>query len=74
MGSREVRQIEVDGRVYKYLVGRCCTKVFGLGCPTNSKLIGVTPWTYEKGQHKGTSDGMVTPSMIERYIRWKVNQ
>lgn len=68
-----MRQITIDYQVYNYEVGLTYTGIHGVGYVLNSELIGVTPWTYEKGQHKGTSDGMVAPSMIERYIRWKVN-
>lgn len=67
-----MRQIVVDERAYRYTIGRVYTTIYGMdSIIPNSELIGVTPWTYEKGQHKGTSDGMVTPSMIERYIRGK---
>lgn len=66
-----MRTITVDYQVYNYSVGLTYTRIHGVGCAANSELIGVTPWTYEKGQHKGTSDGMVTPAMIERYIRGK---
>lgn len=66
-----MRQITVDNKVYNYSVGSSYTKIHGIGAVGNSELRSVDPDTFEKGQYKGTSDGMVTPSMIERYIRGK---
>jgi hypothetical protein len=34
----------------------------------NSTIKGVTPATFARGQHKQTSDGMLYPSDIQRWI------
>jgi len=67
-----MRQIVVDGRTYNYSVGKGYTKIHGVGAEANWKLAGLDhPDDFDRGQWKQTSDGMITPAMIERYIRGK---
>jgi hypothetical protein len=67
------RRIEVDGVTWRYRFG--CDNVVivlrnGKKVIVNySTLTGRTPDLIERGQWKGTSDGMVTPEHVRHYIR-----
>ena len=73
MATASERSITVQGKTYRYGI----TKYGGavLYTPEGKKLVvthfeltGASPATYERGVHKRTSDGMVTPSDIRKYI------
>lgn len=81
------RKIVVDGVTYEYRVGRGNTTIRwengnAFGKPGNAMLVGVSYDVYERGQHKRTSDGAVTPKHIASFIkdpdgtriRWEVSQ
>lgn len=69
------RSITVEGVKYCYRVGKQTTVVRLLDDDSvfakihNHKLLRVAPGTFERGQWKRTSDGMVTPKDIESGIR-----
>jgi hypothetical protein len=67
-----MRRIVLNTVVWKYQVGKKNVVIID---PHGNKLVvashilkGVTPDTFERGQWKRTSDGMVTPSEIRKYI------
>jgi hypothetical protein len=68
-----MRNIHIDGATYLYKVGKQNTVV---KLPNGKKMVmgnwdvkDVDPETFMRGQWKKTSDGAVTPSDIERYLR-----
>lgn len=68
------RVLTVDGSKYEYRVGKITTiirtpdnKVFAK--IYNPELMGVSWDTYERGQWKRTSDGMVAPSHVAEAVR-----
>lgn len=68
------RKIVVDEKEYKYKVGRGSTNIRDLETwksisVSNHILKGITPNTFERGQHKKTSDGMVLPSEVSKWIK-----
>ncbi len=71
-GSR-TWSVEVDGVTWRYQLGRGNAVIV---LPDGKKVIvgyarltDRSPDTIERGQYKGTSDGMVTPEHVRRYIR-----
>jgi hypothetical protein len=67
------RSVEVGGATWSYRLGRGNAVIV---LPTGKKLVvryadltGRSPDIIERGQWKGTSDGMVTPEHVRRYIR-----
>lgn len=67
------RDITVDGSEYKWGVGRGAV-VIQMG--PNWKVItgahavkGISLEAYERGKHKKTRDGMVTPKEVATYLR-----
>jgi hypothetical protein len=70
--SRSWRTVEVDGATYRWRYGRGTVEVrrdrqVVLRVPSYV-LRGTTPDLFERGQHKRTSDGMVTPAMVRAAI------
>jgi hypothetical protein len=73
------RQVTVMGRVWRYFVGKQHTV---LRHPdTNQAIVvhnweikgrGYTPDTWERGQWKGTSDGMIKPGRVRGYIEDRI--
>lgn len=66
------RYLSVDGESWGYRVGKQNTVIVR---PNDTKIIvgnhaltGTDPSTFERGQRKGTSDGMVTPDHVRTYI------
>jgi hypothetical protein len=67
-----MRNLVFRGKTYQYRVGTGSTVIkFPDGTKavvSNHDLKGVDPNTFERGQYKKTSDGMVLPSEIQNYI------
>ena len=68
------RSIVVGGKKYRYKIGRGTTVIRRadntvLVKVDNHVLMGVTPDTFERGQWKRTSDGMVTPRHVASCIQ-----
>jgi len=66
------RRIVVNGEVWQYKIGRSYVHIW---TPRGRKLIkrahevaGRTPDVLERGQWKKTSDGMITPADVERFV------
>ena len=74
MSSRKAkRNISVDRKVYKWVVG-------GPGIilwdeynkqykASIEEVTGLSVSVFEKGQEKGTHDGMITPAMVAKWIK-----
>lgn len=62
------RKIVVDGIEHTYRIGRSNAVVDGKIVRLD-KLTGRDWATIERGQRKRTTDGMVTPADVERWIR-----
>jgi hypothetical protein len=70
--SRSWRTVEVAGVSYRWRYGRGTIEVrydrqVVLRVPSYV-LRGTTPDIFERGQHKGTRDGYVTPAMVRTAI------
>jgi hypothetical protein len=70
--SRSWRTVEVAGVRYRWRFGRGtievrCDRAVVLRVPAYV-LRGTTPDLFERGQHKRTSDGHVTPAMVRAAI------
>jgi len=70
--SRSWRTVEVAGTRYRWRYGRGTIEIrhdrqVVLRVPDYA-LRGTTPHLFERGQHKGTSDGYVTPAMVRAAI------
>lgn len=67
-----MRNLHIHGKIFQYKVGKWQTVVkFPTGEKatfSNTELTGRDSWTFEKGQYKGTSDGMVKPSHIKSFL------
>lgn len=73
---RNARVLVIDGEIWQYKIGKSYTHIWPPPSRGGKKLIkrtheiaGRSPDTLERGQYKKTSDGMVTPSDVEKYIR-----
>lgn len=70
--SRSWRTIEVDGTRYRWRYGRGTIEVRNgrqvVLRVADHVLRGNSPAEFERGQHKGTSDGYVTPAMVRAAI------
>jgi hypothetical protein len=67
-----MRKLTVNGVEYRLTIGRGSIKIVSEGgtcAPHNDEIIGVTPDAFERGQHKKTRDGMVTPGRVAYWIR-----
>lgn len=69
-----MRKLHINGKVYQYKVGKGGSNVT-VKFPTSEKvtfdgheITGRSGWTMEKGQYKGTSDGMITPGQIKTFL------
>ncbi len=67
-------KIVVDEKEYEYKVGRGSTNIRNLETRksisvSNHILKGITPNVFERGQHKKTSDGMILPSEVAKWIK-----
>lgn len=70
--SRSWRTVEVAGVRYRWRFGRGTIEIrrdreVVLRVPAH-ELRGTTPDLFERGQHKRTSDGYVTPAMVRTAI------
>ena len=71
MSKRSWRKIVVRGVEWKYFVGhgaveaRCGERKI---VEQLHRVTGGTPNDFERGQHKRTSDGMITPKRISAWI------
>lgn len=72
------RQVTVMGRVWRYFVGKQHTV---LRHPDTNRSIVVdnyvlagvaNPDAFERGKHKGTSDGMIKPGRVRGYIEDRI--
>ena len=64
-----MRKITVNGHMYKYKVGKTYTKFDTGVAVANWELAGLDyPDTFDRGQWKRTSDGMVTPKMVANFL------
>jgi len=68
------RDLIIGSEIWGWKVGRVIVMIIapnGIKTPVNIwRLLGyVSPDTFECGQHKRTSDGMITPGDISKYIR-----
>ncbi len=74
--SRGWRRVEVAGVVYRWRYGRGMIEVRRehqvVLRVADYVLRGTTPDLFERGQHKGTSDGYVTPAMVRAAIAREV--
>ena len=71
-----MRKLVVDGKEYTYLVGKAfaIVKFRGRKIATISLDEIKDSWAIlERGRWKKTSDGMILPSEIEKYIREKLD-
>lgn len=66
------RSIHINNAVIKYKIG---TSFVNIRFPDGSshsifcnEVKGIDPSAYEKGQYKGTNDGMIFPSDVSNYI------
>jgi hypothetical protein len=72
--SRSWRTIEVAGVRYRWRYGRGTIEVRRADNNQvvlrvdNYILRGTTPALFERGQHKRTTDGMVTPAMVRAAV------
>lgn len=67
-----MRNLDVNGQAWRYNVGVSTTQIRGPRGETwnvgTHDVNGRTPSDLERGRHKKTSDGMVTPADVRRYI------
>lgn len=70
--SRSWRVIEVDGVCYRWRYGRGTVEIRQdrrvVLRVANHVLRGNSPDAFERGQHKRTDDGVVTPAMVRAAI------
>lgn len=71
MSKRSWRKIVVAGVDWTYYVGKCAVearcgerKIVG----QLHDVAGLTPYVFERGRDKRTSDGMITPRQIAAWI------
>lgn len=66
-----LRTLHIDGKEYKYAIKGHGVHYF-LGdkkvVASHSEVTGLDPWVMERGQFKGTSDGMVKPSHCKAFL------
>ncbi len=63
------RQITVNGKTYQWKCGKNSLRVKNFGYVRLSDLTGLTQNLIDRGRHKQTSDGMITPAHVEKYIK-----
>jgi len=67
-----MRTINVNGHDYKYKIGERSTVITMLDGKKivvgNHTIKGLSPDDFDRGKWKKTSDGMIKPSDMERYI------
>jgi len=67
------RSLRIDGRLYYWSGGRSVTNIWTPDGKrynfTSGDVNGMGADIFERGQYKRTSDGMVTPSDVKRYIQ-----
>ncbi len=66
------RKIEVDGKEYEYRIGFSFAKIYRLDVSwliDLSTLTGKSWQSIERSRWKKTTDGMITPKMVEEWIR-----
>ena len=63
------REIEVDGKTYKWRCGKTAVRIKGIGYVMLSEITGLAQDIIDRGRHKITSDGMITPKQVAAYIR-----
>jgi len=71
------RNITVDGDLYRWRVGRSYVQIRGGGIRdtfTCGAVKGLTPDLFDRGKWKQTSDGMIMPSDVSRFIRGQQKQ
>lgn len=73
MKKKGIRWLHINGVQYKWQVSKHGTVTIELPdgkeiYPSGHEVVGLTPFYFEKGQYKGTIDGMVTPERIKKYI------
>ncbi len=68
-----MRLVSYEGKTYKYRVGNGYTDI---RCPNGKKYLVSNPYlrgvswdTWDRGQWKRSSDWMIKPGHIKRYIR-----
>lgn len=71
--QKGARKLEVDDQLWWWLTGR---HMITLWLPNRSKIrVPITTVTgrswdvFERGQHKRTSDGAITPEQVRQYVR-----
>jgi len=74
MATRNQRTLVLGDKTYRYCITRCGGAV--IYTPNGKKhvasffeLTGCSPDTYERGVWKRTSDGMVRPRTVRKYIQ-----
>lgn len=67
-----MRKVHIDNEIWEYDVGVAFALITS---PQGKKayariatIKGITPESFEKGRHKRSSDGSLTPSEIKSYI------
>ena len=66
------RKITVLDKDYEYHIGKSNVKVRGFPAASFAQVTGRSWTEIERGQHKKTSDGMVTPKHVADFIRSQV--
>lgn len=70
-----MRKITVDGIEWKFRIGKQSTVIRNEKnkfVVFSNDLVGISPDDFDKGKYKGTSDGMVLPSQIAKFIQNKM--
>lgn len=67
-----MRKLELASGTWHYKIGLCAAQIRGPGGETVNvgahEINGRTPDNLERGRHKKTTDGMVTPGDVRRHI------
>ena len=69
------RTINIEGLFWLYKIGRTTIDIRGPNgqkfTPTCAEVKGLDLHFFERGRHKGTSDGMIGPGDIRKFIEEK---
>lgn len=71
--QKGARKLDIDGQIWWWTIGHLLITIWGPDGTkhrvTITEVRGVSPAVYERGQHKRTVDGMVTPAHVRQWIQ-----